>query len=105
VFAEDAYQQRVEHRQRRGAEGYRVEDGVPVGRGIVVAEEAWASPELTRALSVAAESQPVSPPLGRVVAEEAQAFAEQHRRAEQLQAILDRSRSAEERGGHAGSPA
>jgi conjugative relaxase-like TrwC/TraI family protein len=98
VIAEDAYQHRVEHRQRRGAEGHRVEDEVPVGRGIVVAEEAWASPELTRSLSVAAESRLVSPPPGRVVAEEAQAFADQGRRVEELQAILDRSRSAEERG-------
>jgi conjugative relaxase-like TrwC/TraI family protein len=98
VIAEDAYQQRVEHRQRIGAERHRVEEEPRVGRGIVVAEEAWASPELSRALSVAAASQLVSPPPGRVVAEEAQAFAEQHQRAEQLQELLYRSRSAEERG-------
>jgi hypothetical protein len=98
VIAEDAYQQRVEHRQRNGAEGHRIEEDLRVGRGIVVAEEAWASPELSRALSVAAESHLVSVPPGRVVAEEAQAFAVQGRRAEELQAVLDRSRSAEERG-------
>jgi hypothetical protein len=33
-----------------------------------------------------------------MVAQEAQAFADQRRRAEQVQQVLDRSRSAEERG-------
>jgi conjugative relaxase-like TrwC/TraI family protein len=98
VIAEDAYQRRVEHRQRSAVEGHQVEEEVPVGRGIVVAEEAWASPELTKSLSVAAESHLMSPPPGRVVAEQAQAFVDRERKAEELQAILDRSRSAEERG-------
>jgi hypothetical protein len=98
VIAEDAYRERVEHRQRSAVAGHRVEEHVPVGRGIVVAEETWASPELTRSLSVAAESHLVVSPPSRVVAEEAQAFADQHRRAEQLQEALDRSRLAEERG-------
>jgi hypothetical protein len=98
VIAEDAYRERVEHRQRSAVSGHRVEEHEPVGRGIVVAEEAWASPELTRSLSVAAESHLVAPPPHRVVAREAQAFAHQRRGAEQLQEVLDRSRSAEERG-------
>jgi hypothetical protein len=51
VITEDAHEQRIEHRQRSGAEGHRVEEEVHVGRGIVVAEEAWASPVVSACAS------------------------------------------------------
>ncbi|MBO0883060.1 MAG: hypothetical protein J2P17_22540 [Mycobacterium sp.] len=52
-------------------ESHRVEEDIPVAGGIVVAEHAWASEELSRSLSVAAESHLVSAPPSRMVAEEA----------------------------------
>jgi hypothetical protein len=114
VVAEEAHQQRVEHRvgieagvrerqeageltpeeaaERLTRHDRQAEEDVPIRRGIVVAEEPWASPELARSLSVAAESHLVSPPPEpaveketRAIVEKAQADLETGEGAEQLE--------------------
>jgi hypothetical protein len=88
VDAETAYAERIRRREREQPAAWLVEHGA-VPRGIVVADEAWASPELTRALSVAADSHLVSPPPSRIIAEEANA--------QERQMVEDRQRATAER--------
>jgi hypothetical protein len=104
VIAEEAHQQRVEHRagievglrereeagdlttkevaERLTRQDREVEEDVPIGRAIVVTEEPWASAELTRSLSVAGESHLVSVPPSPMIQRETAAIIEQHRQAE-----------------------
>jgi hypothetical protein len=112
VVAEEAHHQRVEHRlgieagvrerqdageltaeeaaERLTRHDRHAEEDVPVPRGIVVAEEPWASPELARSLSVAAESHLVSPPPEPAVEKETRAIVER------AQADLEAGQSAEQ---------
>jgi conjugative relaxase-like TrwC/TraI family protein len=110
VEAERAYQERAQRseswcrqqHERYKAEGRRerwVEPGV-IPRAYVVADEPWASTELTKAVSVAAESHIITRPQRPWMAQQIQGEAERIRQ-ERLQCIEERREQQAEQARHA----